>query len=394
MTRRILLITLPAVFMLAVLCGSAFSQQKVKVVVKEKHEDRDLSGNMHYGRSGQEPGTWDAVIKGNEINIQFYGKEWTDGRNFNVADFGTLPMDKFGEFSLTRDAGKMTLKGVFQDHWGHGTYKFEENTAFKSYLEQKGYSGLDEERMISVFTTDINKGYFDFMKENGYAQISNNQFKDLAEQDMSRKVLEEYFALFKTEGYGHQSLDKLVELREHGVSAKYIGSIHAMGYKGFSLDKALELCDHGVTAAYIAEVRKMAKGPVTLDQAESLQDHGVSSRYVASLKKMDPNMTLEKAQELQDHGVSIGFINSLESMGYKNVSLDRAMELVDHGVSANFIKSINDLGFKNLSLDKAEELVNHGVSADFIKKMKGKGIKLHTLDDYIRLSDTGFSDSD
>jgi hypothetical protein len=377
--KKIIISLLSIVVFVIVFSVIAFSQQK-----------DDDNGNHSW--NGRAPGTWDATIKNGKVSIQFYGKNWTNERSFAAAEIGTLPTDKIGEFSLTRESGKMIFKGVFQGQWGHGTYKFEENESFKTYLTQKGYTRLDEELMMSVFTTDINKGYFDFMKESGYDQISNSQFRDIAEQDMSRKVLEEYFTLFKAEGYGHQSLDKLVELREHGVSAKYIGSIHAMGYKGFSLDKALELCDHGVTASYIADVRKMAKGNVTLDQAESLQDHGVSSGYVASLKKMDPNMTLEKAQELQDHGVSVGFINSLENMGYKNVSLDKAMELVDHGVSADFIKSINNLGFKNLSLDKAEELVNHGVDATFIKKMKGKGLQLHTLDDYIRLSDTGFSD--
>lgn len=359
--------------------GGALAQQKAK----GNDDDQE-------SRFGHSPGTWDGIVKDGIVNIQFYGKEWSNGRNFDAAGLGALPMDKIGEFSLTHESGKMTFRGIFQGHWGHGTYQFEENTAFKSYLQQKGYSGLDYQLMMAVFFTDINKGYFDFMKENGYTQISNNQFKDLAEQNMTRKVLEEYFTLFKTEGYGQQTIDKLVELREHGVSPKYINSIHALGYKGFSMDKALDLRDHGVTAEYITELRKMGKTDVTLDEAQDLRDHGVTADYVAALKKMDPNMTLEKAQELQDHGVSIGFINSLQSMGYKNVSLDRAMELVDHGVNASFIKSITALGFKNLSLDKAEELVNHGVNAAFIKKMKGKGMQLHTLDDYIKLRDTGF----
>ena len=376
--KKIILACLVAAALTIAFTGKGFAQQKAK-------SDDEQDNNW-----GHSPGTWDADVRDGIVNIQFYGKHWSNGRNFDAADFGTLPTDKIGEFSLTREAGKMTFKGVFQGRWGHGTYKFEENEAFKSYLGQKGYTGLDDELMMSVFTTDINKSYFDFMKENGYADISNNQFKDLAEQDMSRKVLGDYFNLFKAEGYGHQGLDKLVELREHGVGPKYIASIHAMGYKGFSLDKALELRDHGVTADYIAEVRKMGKTDVTLDEAQNLRDHGVTANYVASLKKMDPNMTLEKAQELRDHGVSINFINSLESMGYKNITLDKAMDLVDHGVSANFIKSINELGFKDLTLDKAEELVNHGVSASFIKKMKSKGLQLHTLDDYIKLRDTGF----
>ncbi|MBS1529337.1 MAG: hypothetical protein JSU01_03430, partial [Bacteroidetes bacterium] len=322
------------------------------------------------------------------VNIQFYGRHWSEGRNINAADLGTLPQDRVGTFTLSREAGKATFKGVFQGHFGHGTYSFEENAAFRSWLGQKGYK-IDDDLMRAVFFTDINKAYFGFMAQNGYDKISNDEFKDLAEEDMSRKVMEEYFNLFKADGFGHQGLDKLVELREHGVNPKYIGSLHDMGYKGFSLDKAEELRDHGVTASYIAEVRKMTNGNVTLEEAENLRDRGVTADYVASLKKVDPGMTLEKAGELRDHGVTINFITSLESMGYKNITLDKAMELVDHGVTAHFIKSINDLGFKDLTLEKAQELRDHGVTANFIKKFQDKGVK-KSLDDYIRLRDVGF----
>jgi len=376
--KKIIITCLSVTVLLAGFSGTAFSQSK-----SDKDDDDNSSWN------GRPANTWDATIKDGEVNIQFYGKHWSEGRDFNPADLGALPQDKVGQFTLTREAGKMTFKGVFQGNFGHGTYVYEQNAGFKSWLEQKGYSHLDDDMMRAVFFTDINKSYFDYMAQNGYAKISNEEFKDLAQQNMSRTVIQGYFDMFKTEGFGRQSLEKIVELREHGVGPKYIASIHQMGYKDLKLDQALELRDHGVTANYIAEVRKMTGGNVTLGEAQSLRDHGVTTEYVASLKKMDPNMTIAKAQELRDHGVSINFINSLENMGYKNITLDKARELVDHGVSAHFIKSINDLGFKDLTLDKAEELVNHGVTASFIKKMQDKGVK-KSLNDYIRLRDVGF----
>ena len=368
-----------------IFCGQAISQQNVKVKVKVE--------GVHNRWGNNEPGTWDAVIKDDNINIQFYGEDWTDGRNFAVAEFGALPVDKVGEFSLTREAGKATFKGVFQDHWGHGTYQFTENASFKNWLAQKGYTGLNEEIMFSVFTTDISKEYFDFLKDNGYDAIKNDQFKDLAEQDMNRKVMQVYFNLFKAEGYGHQTLSKIIELREHGVSAKYIAELHEAGYKGFSLDRALELCDHGVSARYIAEIKKLGYPNLTLEKAEELADHGVSSDYIEKLHKMGYNgVTVDRAEELVDHGVSANFITSLQELGYKNISLERAQTLADHGVSANFIRGIEELGFKDLSLDKAEQLCDHGVTVNFIKKARAKGMQLHTLDDYIKLQDTGFND--
>ncbi|HVV56571.1 MAG TPA: hypothetical protein VHC47_14655 [Mucilaginibacter sp.] len=374
--KKITKILFSAIVLLAVFGGRTFAQ-------KDKDDDT-RSWNGH------DPGTWDAVVKDGMVNIEFYGRHWTEGRNFNAAELGTLPMDRIGVFTLTRDAGKMTFKGVFEDHFGHGTYTFEENKDFRAYLQQKGYT-VDDDLMRAVFCTDISRAYFDFMKENGYANITGSQFKDLAEQDMNRKVMQDYFGLFKAEGYGRQPLDKIVELREHGVGPKYIANLHRAGYSGFSLDKAEELRDHGVDANYIATIKKTGYPNLTLDKAEELRDHGVSLQYVKSLQDMGyKDITLDRAEELRDHGVSSNFISEMQQLGYKNLTLEKAQDLRDHGVSPQFIRSINDLGFKDISLDQAEELRNHGVNASFIKKMQDKGVKVKTLEDYIKIRDTGF----
>ena len=128
--KKIIITCLSALILLTVFSYSAISQQKVKTNTnKNKTDDDDWSGG-----NNRTPGTWDAVIKDGIINIQFAGQHWSTGRNFTQAELGALPTDKIGEFSLTREAGKINFKGVFQTHWGHGTYKFEENTSFKSYL--------------------------------------------------------------------------------------------------------------------------------------------------------------------------------------------------------------------------------------------------------------------
>jgi hypothetical protein len=344
---------------IAVLFSALFSLAQsvnVKVAVKNMHRT---------GNSGSHvPGTWISYIAGEKVHIQFTGEDWNTGRTFLLTETGMLPTGNEGTFALTREAGTINFKGEFAGGKGHGFYTFAENAAFKSYLQQKGYSDLDKELMLDIFLTDINKGYFEFLKENGYASISNQQLRDLAQQDLNRKVMEDYFALFKTEDYGHQSLDKIVELREHGVNAGFVNSFRQMGYhEQIPLDKALELRDHGVTPEFITSIQKIGYEKISLD----------------------------KAVELRDHGVNPQFISSIQQMGYKDITLDKARELKDHGVNPEFIKSIHALGFNDVSLDKARELRDHGVNAEYIKKIKDKGMNVHTLDDYIRLRDTGFN---
>jgi hypothetical protein len=358
--KKTLTIGLLIITAFAAINADTQAQEKVKVKTRVERDDYNWSnfGGHHV------PGTWSAYLEDEKVYIQLTGEDWDTGRSFLLSELSTLPTAE-GTFTATRESGTITFKGVFAGGKGHGFYTFAENTAFKSYLEQKGYSGLDKELMMNIFLTDINKSYFEFLKTNGYATVSNTELKDLAQQNLNRKVMEDYFNLFKTEGYGHPSLGKIVELREHGVNARFVNSFHEMGYKEkIPLDKALELRDHGVTPSFIASIQKMGYGDITLD----------------------------RATELRDHGVNPEFISSMQEMGYKNITLEKAQELRDHGVNPEFIRSITELGFKDLTLDKAQELRDHGVNAAFIKKVRDKGVKVNSLDDYIRLRDTGFND--
>ena len=58
---------------------------------------------------------------------------------------------KSANFSLTRESGKVTFKGIFQNHWGHGSYQFVPNPVFKTYLAIKGYRDIDDDLMFSIF---------------------------------------------------------------------------------------------------------------------------------------------------------------------------------------------------------------------------------------------------
>jgi len=356
--KKILIACLSVTLLLGVYRISAQTQTRVKVKTVHHNGWSNFGGN-------HVPGTWVAYIEDQKVYIDFTGEDWSTGRSFALSEFGTLPESSEGTFKVTRESGTVTFKGEFEGGKGRGFYTFAENPGFKSYLEEKGYSDLDKEIVLDIFFTDINKSYFEFLKENGYGTVTNENLKDLARQDVNRKALEDYFGLFKSESWGHPPLGKIIELREHGVNARFVNSFHEMGFKqNIPLDKALELRDHGVSPEFVTSIQQMGYEKITLD----------------------------RAVELRDHGVNPEFIHSIQDMGYKGITLEKAQELRDHGVNPEFIRSINELGFKDLTLDKAQELRDHGVNAEFIKKIRTKGVKVETLDDYIRLRDSGFNE--
>jgi hypothetical protein len=353
--KKIIISVLSLALLLSVYGVNAQSSRKNR----EVNDKEDFGWNSRGGH--HVPGIWTAYIENDKVYMELTGDDWSTGRIFSLTELGTLPEGNEGHFTVTREAGTITYTGIFAGGKGKGFYKFAQNEAFKTYLQQKGYTALDKDLLLQLFLTDIGKNYFEYLKANGYAAVSNKQLNDLAYQGITHKVLDEYFNLFKTEGYGHQSIDEIVTLREHGVNAGFVNSFHQMGYKNIPLDRVLSLRDHGVDPGFIAQFTKMGY----------------------------KNISLDEAQELRDHGVNPEFIERIQQMGYKNITLDKARELQDHGVNPQFIESIKALGFKEISLEQAQQLVDHGVNASYIQKMKGKNANVHTLDDYIRLRDTG-----
>src|SRR3569833_2557636 len=133
--KKILITCLSVIALTAAFTGGSFAQQKAKVkanvkanVKAEKDDDDDWSWGGNHG-----PGTWDAVVEGDQVNIQFFGKHWSNGRNFPVAEFGKLPEGNISEFSLTRESGKKTNKDEKENQNRHSSYTFEENAQFKAY---------------------------------------------------------------------------------------------------------------------------------------------------------------------------------------------------------------------------------------------------------------------
>jgi hypothetical protein len=288
--------------------------------------------DSYMGDFPDNPGLWSALIVDDQVHIQFGGRHWSSGASFALSETGPLPTDKQGSFTVKRDAGTVTFNGIFEGKRGHGTYSYEEDPTFKSYLTQEGFSSVSETLMIHLYFTNINKAYFTFMKENGYTGITMTELKQLAEENMNQHVLSNYFELFRKDNYGQVKLEQIVVLREHGVSPSFIVKFHDMGYS---------------------------------------------------------DVPLEKAVELVDHGVSANFVRGFRDLGFKDLSLDQAVRLADHGVSVSFVSEFKQLGFADLTLKKAVDLADHGVSVEFVKRMQDKGLKNLTLDEYIRLRDGG-----
>ncbi len=259
----------------------------------------------------------------------------------------------------------------------------------KSNIKKDGKSDVDvnNDDADDENTAKGIQSFSDELKLFGYKNISVDKLVELRNHGVTTAYLKSLYDA----GYRNISPDKAEELVDHGVSMQFINSLSQQGYKNISLDKAIEMVDQGVSAEFIIGLNKAGFSNVPLDKIIELAGHGVTVEFINGFRAIGlPGITLDQALELKDHGVTVEFVNSWHQAGFVNVTVEKAQELVDHGVSIEFINSFRKLGFNNISPDKAIQLRDHGVDAAYIEAMKKKTGNLFSLDEYISLKDSGF----
>ncbi|HEY1215916.1 MAG TPA: hypothetical protein VGE93_19995, partial [Bryobacteraceae bacterium] len=116
---------------LAIFCMALALLSVTSAGAQHRSSDDDDSwfDNFH-----DNPGIWGAYVYEDKAHIQFGGFHWSSSSTFLVSELGTLPTGKEGSFVVKRDPGTVTFSGIFLGNKGHGTYIFEENKDFKTYL--------------------------------------------------------------------------------------------------------------------------------------------------------------------------------------------------------------------------------------------------------------------
>ncbi|MBL7816014.1 MAG: M56 family metallopeptidase [Saprospiraceae bacterium] len=379
-------------------------------------------------------GYWNATIKGENVTVSFQNKTengtWNTTHTFKKSEFSALPTTE-SDFSITREAGVMNFKGKFEDNEGYGKFTFTESADFRAFLEKEGITGAKESTMMHYFMGNINREYVSFLKQNGFEKISKSKLEELAIHGLTKNELTSYLDAFKK--YGNElTLNKLIELKIHGIDAKYQKSLSDLGYIDIPLNEIVEAKIHGINADYLADLQSSGYKPEALreviefkihgvdgafikkmkaatnkelsaeelveskihgldkldvekfkstgtnptaDDLQSYAIHGVNADYVNLLTGLFGKLSPERIVEAKIHGIDNTFIESYKAMGFQNLNIQKAIEFKIHGVDAAFVKSLNDAGYKDMSANKVVELKIHGVDAAYVKKFEELGYK-------------------
>ena len=396
-------------------------------------------------------GYWFAVIKGDKVNIRFteekpddedFSKDNFGGTTFKLSDLGNLPKGTEGTFYITREAGKMEMKGKFDGNTGMGTYKFIPDKAYFDYMSKELDEKIDEDDQLAFFFIDIRKGYLQMLKNQGFSKIGKDEiipmaameidaayinsikaagFKDLdAESFVSMKALKvdgPYIKEIREAGYKDITAEQLVAFKAQGIDKKYINEVKTMkggkelgdpddlvGMKAMNIDAAFvnsfkaigynnipheDLVSFkavGVTPEYIKGWQALGYKNLDAEDLVGMKSQNVTPEYVKGFTNMGyKNVKPEDLVGFKALGITPEYVKTFEAAGYKDIDFDDLPALKSQGITPEFIKSFEAVGFKNIPLDEIISVKAVGVTPEYIKDMKSKGFNYNSIQKYVTL---------
>ncbi|MEO1653300.1 MAG: M56 family metallopeptidase, partial [Bacteroidota bacterium] len=278
---------------------------------------------------GDIKGIWRGDIHGDQLCIAFdhsdrdKGRMWMNTKCFARDAFGTLPFNQEGTFSLTREAGTITLTGKFEAEEGYGKFEFSPNEDFKAFLRKEGVEKSDDYLLFLCFFSEMGKADIRYAKSQ-YPQISSKQLRKLAIHGLNKAKMESYTTYLSKNGFGKPGVETLVKLEIHDVTPDYIEAMRKAGYKEKRVESYIKASIHDV-------------GP---DYGRQFSELGYK------------NLSLDDLIKFSIHDVNADFVKEMRQLGFDDLSEAELVKASIHDIDTDFVKEMQDLGFKNLSLSQ------------------------------------------
>jgi beta-lactamase regulating signal transducer with metallopeptidase domain len=346
-------------------------------------------------RAPQGTGTWEirpSRANDGTVHLRLTEGDSSWGRTVRLDTFEGLTASQLSaggpvQFTLRRDAGTFTFKGVVQGGVGAGTFSFAPDPAFADGLAKRGFARPTASEQYALARADVGYAFIDELTKQGYAKPTTAELVRAGEHGVHTEYVREMGAL----GYRLETLAPLIELRDHGVGPDYIRALAEQGYKGLAADELRRARDHGVSADYVGAMKQAGYGSLTIAQLINARDHGVSADYVRALAEAGhAKVPLDQLVRARDHGVSGEYARDMRALGYQ-APLDDLVKARDHGVSVEFVREIAAHGYKGQPIDALIRLRDHGVSSHYVQELKSLGYERLSIDDLVTLRDHGLS---
>jgi cytoskeletal protein RodZ len=360
--------------------------------VAQKKENKERRGGL------DTEGAWFATIKGNEVSIQFRGEDnehSTNSNSFALSDLGTLPKDKSGVFTVTREAGTVEFTGRFEGDQGMGRYKFTADKAFGEDMRKEGIELRDDRDQLVFFFVNASRSFVKMIKDNGYTNLTRNNVIPLA----ALKVDGPWIQSIKKSGIGEVSLQNLIPFKALHIDGDYISEIRKAGYPNITAGQLISFKSQNIDAKYIADVRAAAgtlPKPSALKENKSSTDDNdnrndnrnvnvnVDTKVRADVKadakatvkadaKANVEVSINDIISIKALNITPEYIKSLKEAGYSDLSNGKLISMKSQDITADYIKGLQAAGFKDLSANDLISFKAQEITPEYARSLRDAG---------------------
>ncbi|SHG30355.1 M56 family metallopeptidase [Flavobacterium defluvii] len=365
--------------------------------------DKGSEKNVNIQDGMKTDGNWFAVIKDNSIEINFKSDEHDNSSTtFQLSELSSIPRDKQGEFTLTREAGTMTFTGKFEGDKGMGTYKFTPNKDYSTAMRKEGVELTKDNDLMVCFLINIKVSYVQMLKKNGYNNLDKDEVIPLAALDVN----EAYITSIK-KAIPDIDLENLVPFKSLGINNAFIDEIRNAGYKDLSPGNIIALKSQGIDGKYISDFRSSTKNDRNNKNKSNNNDDenndnnnnddndddiiafkslNIDKAFIDSFKTLGyNNLSNSDLIGMKSLNVTPEYVKSFQNAGFKNIQAENLIALKSQNVTAELVKEYKSLGFEDFDIEEVVGAKATGTTPAYIKAMKAKGHNFKSLDRYIAL---------
>jgi beta-lactamase regulating signal transducer with metallopeptidase domain len=245
---------------------------------------------------------------------------------------------------------------------------------------------LSIQDLVALANHGVTAEYVDEMAAAGYPSLTPQELVRLRSQGVSPDEVKELADL----GYRDLTPAQLLTLRAHGVSADFVRELCELGFERLSVTRLVALRAQGVSPDYIREMRSAGLASISLSGFIALRSQGVSAEYMTELAEMGyKDLSLPRLIALRGSGVSLDYVREMKELGYEGLSVPRLIALRGAGVDPEFVGAFKELGYDKLPVGVLIALRSSGVTPDFAREMQEAGYSNLSPEELIELRSQG-----
>lgn len=203
------------------------------------------------------------------------GNTFTSGNRWNPAYLKGLDLATQGKhdvrFTIARDAGAIEAEGFVNAGEGAGLFKFTPNPKYAAEMSALGFPGVEDKRLLGMALNDVSLA---FAKEMQGLKIEDLDLRNLR-AFRTHDIDAAYIKALRAEGMSNATAKNFVAFRIHGVTPEFVKAVRAQGFTPTE-KQLVALRIHEVTPDYIAGLKKRGMEKLTLDKIINLKIHGIS----------------------------------------------------------------------------------------------------------------------